>query len=37
MGSPIWPLVLTLTEGIPSGKVAGSYSDTITLTLSPGS
>lgn len=31
-----WPLVLTLTGGLPSGKLAGSYSDTITLTLSPG-
>ena len=31
-----WPLVLTLTGGLPSGKIAGSYSDTITLTLTPG-
>lgn len=31
-----WPLILTLTGGIPSGKLAGSYSDTITLTLTPG-
>lgn len=31
-----WPLVLSL-PGTPSGKVAGSYSDTITLTLAPGS
>jgi hypothetical protein len=31
-----WPLVLTLTGGVPSGKLAGSYSDTITLTLTPG-
>lgn len=31
-----WPLVLTLTDGIPSGKLAGTYSDTITLTLTPG-
>jgi len=32
-----WPLILTLTGGVPSGKLAGSYSDTITLTLTPGS
>lgn len=31
-----WPLVLSLPS-TPSGKIAGSYSDTITLTLSPGS
>lgn len=31
-----WPLILTLTGGVPSGKLAGSYSDTITLTLTPG-
>jgi len=31
-----WPLVLTLTGGLPSGKIAGGYSDTITLTLTPG-
>ena len=31
-----WPLVLSL-PATPSGKVAGSYSDTITLTLTPGS
>ncbi|HLY88012.1 MAG TPA: hypothetical protein VKQ27_03445 [Acetobacteraceae bacterium] len=31
-----YPLQLTLTDGIPSGKLAGSYSDTITLTLTPG-
>ena len=31
-----WPLVLTLPEGLPSGKLAGSYADTITLTLTPG-
>jgi hypothetical protein len=31
-----WPLVLTLIGGLPSGKLAGSYSDTITLTLTPG-
>lgn len=31
-----WPLVLSLSS-TPSGKVAGSYSDTITLTLTPGS
>jgi hypothetical protein len=32
-----WPLVLTLSGGLPSGKIAGSYQDTITLTLTPGS
>jgi hypothetical protein len=31
-----WPLVLSLPNQ-PSGKVAGSYSDTLTITLSPGS
>jgi hypothetical protein len=31
-----WPLILTLTGGVPSGKLAGGYSDTITLTMSPG-
>jgi len=31
-----WPLVLSLPS-TPSGKIAGSYSDTITLTLTPGS
>jgi hypothetical protein len=31
-----WPLILSLTGGLPSGKLAGSYSDTITLTLTPG-
>jgi spore coat protein U-like protein len=31
-----WPLVLNLTGGVPSGKLAGTYSDTITLTLTPG-
>jgi hypothetical protein len=31
-----WPLVLNLTGGLPTGKIAGSYSDTITLTLTPG-
>jgi hypothetical protein len=30
-----WPLKLTLPS-TPSGKVAGNYSDTITLTLTPG-
>jgi hypothetical protein len=30
-----WPLILSLTAA-PSGKVAGSYSDTITVTLTPG-
>ena len=29
-----WPLILNLPS-TPSGKVAGSYSDTITLTLTP--
>ena len=28
-------LLLTL-PGVPSGKLAGSYSDTITLTITPG-
>lgn len=32
-----WPLVLTLTGGLPSGKIAGAYSDIITLDLTPGS
>lgn len=31
-----WPLVLSL-PATPSGKIAGSYSDTITFTLTPGS
>lgn len=31
-----YPLQLTLTNGIPSGKLAGTYSDTITLTITPG-
>lgn len=32
-----WPLILTLTNGVPvTGKIAGTYSDTITLTLTPG-
>jgi hypothetical protein len=31
-----WPLILSLTVP-PSGKIAGSYSDTITVTLKPGS
>lgn len=31
-----WPLLLSLPSQ-PSGKVAGSYSDTITLTITPGS
>ena len=30
-----YPLSLTLTDGIPSGKLAGTYSDTITLTITP--
>jgi hypothetical protein len=30
-----WPLVLSLPS-TPSGKVAGAYTDTITLTLTPG-
>ncbi|MGE5564293.1 MAG: hypothetical protein ACM3ZV_13450 [Bacillota bacterium] len=30
-----WPLVLSLARP-PSGKIAGSYSDTITLTVTPG-
>ena len=32
-----FPLVLTLTGGLPSGKLAGSYSDTIILTITAGS
>ena len=28
-----WPFVLNLTGGLPSGKIAGNYSGTITLTL----
>jgi spore coat protein U-like protein len=36
VGGSNWPLVLNLTGGVPSGKLAGSYSDTITLTLTPG-
>ena len=32
-----YPLVLNLTGGLPSGKLAGSYSDTVTLTITPGS
>lgn len=31
-----YALRLTLTEGVPSGKIAGSYSDTITLTIAAG-
>ena len=31
-----YPLLLTLTDDIPSGKLAGTYSDTITLTITPG-
>lgn len=31
-----YPLQLTLTGGLPSGKLAGTYSDTITLTVTPG-
>jgi hypothetical protein len=36
VGGSNWPLVLNLTGGVPSGKLAGGYSDTITLTLTPG-
>lgn len=36
VGGTQWPLQLTLSAQ-PSGKVAGSYSDTITLTVTPGS
>jgi hypothetical protein len=35
VGGTTWPLVLSL-PATPSGKIAGSYSDTITLTLTPG-
>lgn len=31
-----YPLQLILTDGIPSGKLAGAYSDTITLTITAG-
>lgn len=31
-----YALRLTLTEGVPTGKLAGTYSDTITLTIAPG-
>ena len=31
-----WPFVLTLVGGLPAGKVAGDYADTITLTMTPG-
>ena len=36
VGGTNWPLILSLTGGVPSGKLAGGYSDTITLTLTPG-
>lgn len=36
VGGTTWPLVLSLPEQ-PLGKVSGSYSDLIVLTLSPGS
>lgn len=32
-----FPLMLTLTEGTAAGKLAGTYSDTITLSIEPGS
>ena len=35
VGGKSWPLLLTLPSQ-PSGKLAGSYSDTITLTVTPG-
>lgn len=31
-----YALRLSLSDGVPSGKLAGSYSDTITLTITPG-
>jgi hypothetical protein len=31
-----YALRLILTDGVPSGKIAGAYSDTITLTITPG-
>lgn len=31
-----YPLQLTLTGGLPFGKLAGTYNDTITLTITPG-
>jgi hypothetical protein len=36
VGGTSWPVILSLPNQ-PSGKVAGSYSDTLTITLSPGS
>jgi hypothetical protein len=36
VGGTTWPLILSL-PATPSGKVAGSYSDTITLVLTPSS
>lgn len=31
-----FPLKLTLVGGLPSGKLAGSYSDTVVVTITPG-
>lgn len=31
-----FPVALNLTGGLPSGKLAGSYSDTVVLTITPG-
>ncbi len=31
-----YPLSLTLTDGIPSGKLAGTYADVITVTITAG-
>ncbi|WP_022683548.1 hypothetical protein [Sphingobium bisphenolivorans] len=36
VGGSNYALQLKLTGGVPSGKIAGTYSDTITLTISPG-
>lgn len=35
VGGSTYPLVLSV-PAVPSGKLAGSYSDTVTLTISPG-
>lgn len=31
-----YPFVMSLTGGVPSGKLAGVYADVITLTFTPG-
>ena len=35
VGGSAYALNLKLTDGVPSGKIAGAYSDTITLTITP--